>query len=73
VRIEHLQAARRGTPCAPCWRMQPNSQVTKQILESKLLELMNPAGWRDSIAVQASADPTDTTQQIAEREMAAAG
>jgi DnaK suppressor protein len=53
--------------------MQPNSQVTKQILESKLLELMNRASWRDSIAVRASADPTDTTQQIAEREMASRG
>ena len=53
--------------------MQPNSQLAKQILESKLLELTNPAGWRDSIAVRASADPADTTQQIAEREMASRG
>jgi len=53
--------------------MQPNSQITTQLLESKLLELINPAGWRDSIAVRASADPADTTQQIAEREMASRG
>ena len=50
--------------------MQPESQRAKQILESKLIELANPAGWRDSIAVRASADPTDSTQQIVEREMA---
>ena len=53
--------------------MQHNSPHAKQILESKLLELTNPAGWRESIAVRASADPTDTTQQIAEREMASRG
>ena len=51
-------------------RMQPNTKLTKQILESKLREITNPAGWRDSIAVRATADPSDTTQQIAEREMA---
>ena len=50
--------------------MQHNSLYAKQILESKLLELTNPAGWRDFIAVRASADPNDATQQIAEREMA---
>jgi DnaK suppressor protein len=50
--------------------MQHESQRTKQILESKLIQLANPAGWRDSIAVRASADPTDTTQQTTEREMA---
>jgi hypothetical protein len=47
-----------------------HSQVVKLVLESKLLETTNPAGWRDSIAVRTSADPTDTTQQIGEREMA---
>jgi len=47
-----------------------HSQLAKQTLESKLLEIGNPAGWRDSIAVRTSADPTDTTQQIGEREMA---
>jgi DnaK suppressor protein len=47
-----------------------HSELAKQILESKLSEIMSPAGWRDSIAVRTSADPTDTTQQIGEREMA---
>ena len=47
-----------------------HSQLAKQVLESKLVEIMNPAGWRDSIIVRRSADPTDTTQQIGEREMA---
>ena len=47
-----------------------HSQLAKQALESKLSGIMNPAGWRDSIAVRTSADPTDTTQQIGEREMA---
>jgi len=54
-------------------RMQPESQRAKKILESKLVELVNPAGWRDAIAVRASADPTDSTQQIGEREMATRG
>jgi DnaK suppressor protein len=47
-----------------------HSQFAKQVLESKLSGITNPAGWRDSIAVRTSADPTDTTQQIGEREMA---
>lgn len=47
-----------------------HSQLARQVLESKLSEIMNPAGWRDSIAVRTSADPADTTQQIGEREMA---
>ena len=47
-----------------------HSQLAKQTLESKLSEITNPAGWRDSIAVRTSADPTGTTQQIGEREMA---
>lgn len=50
--------------------MQPNLQATKRVLESKLKEITNPAEWRESIAVSASADPTDITIQIAEREMA---
>ena len=53
--------------------MQPHSKIAKQVLESKLVELTNPRGWRDSIAVRATADPTDTTQQVAEREMASRG
>jgi DnaK suppressor protein len=47
-----------------------HSQLAKQVLESKLSEITNPAGWRDSIAVRTNADPSDTTQQIGEREMA---
>jgi DnaK suppressor protein len=50
--------------------MHSDSQRARQVLESKLLEITNPAGWRDSIAVRPSADATDTTLQIAEREMA---
>ena len=50
-----------------------HSQLAKHVLESKLSEITNPAGWRDSIAVRTSADPTDTTQQIGEREMASRG
>jgi hypothetical protein len=46
-----------------------HSRLVRRVLESKLSEIMNPAGWRDSIAVRTSADPTDTTQQIGEREM----
>lgn len=63
----------RGTPCAIRVRMQHDTQNTKKALESKLIEITHPAGWRDSIAVRASADPTDTTQQIAECEMASRG
>jgi DnaK suppressor protein len=47
-----------------------HSQLAKQVLESKLSEITNPAGWRDSIAVRTSADPADTTQLIGERERA---
>jgi DnaK suppressor protein len=47
-----------------------HSKLVRQVLESKLSEIMNPAGWRDSIAVRTSVDPTDTTQQIGDREMA---
>jgi len=53
--------------------MQPNWVTTKQVLESKLKEITNPAEWRESIAVGASADPTDVTIQIVEREMASRG
>jgi DnaK suppressor protein len=53
--------------------MHSDSRFARQVLESKLLEITNPAGWRDSIAVRTSADPTDTTQQIAEREMVGRG
>jgi DnaK suppressor protein len=50
-----------------------HSQIAKQVLESKLSEITNPADWRDLIAVCASADPADTTVQIGEREMASRG
>lgn len=53
--------------------MQTESQRTKHILESKLIELTNPGDWRDAIAVRASADPADITQQVAERELASRG
>jgi len=46
-----------------------HSKLAKQVLEVKLSEITNPAGWRDSIAVRTSADPTDTFH-VAEREMA---
>src|SRR5689334_18040588 len=49
--------------------MQSDLLVTKHRLESKLKELTNPAEWRDAIAVRTSADPTDTTIQVVEREM----
>jgi hypothetical protein len=58
--------------CQAAWVGEGNmhSQLAKPVLESKLPEITSPAGWPDSIAVRASADPTDTTQQIGEREMA---
>src|SRR5437868_3712002 len=53
--------------------MHLNSQLTKRHLEGKLREFSNPAGWRDSIAVSAAADPLDTNQGFYEREMAIRG
>lgn len=50
--------------------MQPHLLTPQRLLESKLEEITNPAEWRESIAVRATADPTDTTVQIVEREMA---
>jgi DnaK suppressor protein len=50
--------------------MHMDSQRVRQVLESKLSEVTNPAGWRDSIAVGATADPADATKEIVEREMA---
>jgi hypothetical protein len=47
----HFQAALRNL------KMHSNSKLALQALESKLLEVKNPAGRRDSIAVQTSADP----------------
>ena len=73
LKIPHLRTADAWHAVCSYRRMQPDSQLAKQILESKVLELTSPAGWRDSIAVRAGADPTDATQQIAEREMASRG
>ena len=53
--------------------MHMNSQLTKRHLEAKLREFANPAGWRDSIAISATADPLDTNQRIFECEMASRG
>ena len=49
--------------------MRLNTQA-KQILNAKLREATNPVGWRESIAARPTADPTDTTQHVLEREMA---
>jgi DnaK suppressor protein len=32
--------------------MQTNRQLTKQLLESKFVEITNPAGWRESISAR---------------------
>ena len=53
--------------------MHTDSHLTKRNLEAKLREFLNPADWRDSIAIVRSADPLDTNQHIAEREMASRG
>jgi len=53
--------------------MDRDSRHIKRLIESKLAEVTNPAEWRDSIAVRATADPTDTIQQTIEREMASRG
>jgi DnaK suppressor protein len=50
--------------------MDEDSRRIKRLVEAKLAELTSPAGWRDSIAVRATADPADTTQHAIEREMA---
>jgi len=53
--------------------MDRDLRLIKQLMESKLAEVTNPAGWRDSIAVRTTADPADTTQLTIEREMASRG
>ena len=53
--------------------MDRDSRRIKQLVESKLAEVTNPVGWRDSIAVRTTADPADSTQQTIEREMATRG
>ena len=44
--------------------------IAKERLESKLKEIISPREWRDSIAIQPSADVTDKTQHALAREMA---
>jgi DnaK suppressor protein len=39
-------------------------------MEAKLREATQSPSWRDSITIEPSADPLDTTQQTLEREMA---
>jgi len=50
--------------------MDVNSRHIKHLVESRLAEVTNPVGWRDSIAVRTTADPADTTQHAIELEMA---
>jgi DnaK suppressor protein len=50
--------------------MTDNLRSTKQALEGKLREVTQSGGWRDTIAIESSADPLDTTQRALEREMA---
>jgi DnaK suppressor protein len=42
----------------------------KQAMEAKLTEATQSPSWRDSITIEPSADPLDSTQQTLEREMA---
>ena len=42
----------------------------KQALEAKLKEVTQAGGWRDTIAIEHTADPLETTQRAVEREMA---
>jgi DnaK suppressor protein len=53
--------------------MTYNSSSAKQAMEAKLRELTQSGGWRDTIAIEHSADPVDTTQRALEREMATRG
>ena len=50
--------------------MTPNLQNAKDILESKLRQILTPRAWRDAIAIRHCADLADITQQAGEREMA---
>jgi DnaK suppressor protein len=45
----------------------------KQALEAKLKEVAKAGGWRDTIAIEHTADPLDTTQRALEREMVTRG
>jgi len=50
--------------------MTDSMRRAKQALEDKLREMSQPGGWRDTIAVEHTADPLDTTQHALELEMA---
>ena len=50
--------------------MTDNLRRAKQALETKLREVTQSGGWRDTIAIERNADPLDTTQRALEREMA---
>jgi RNA polymerase-binding transcription factor DksA len=50
--------------------MHSNSELPRQVLQSRHLEVTGPPGWRDCIAVRTSADPADRTEQVVEREAA---
>jgi DnaK suppressor protein len=50
--------------------MSDNERKAKQALEAKLREVTQSQGWRETIAIEQSADPLDTTQRALEREMA---
>ena len=47
-----------------------NSQLARQVLESKLREVAHRLSQRDSIEVNQSADLADATQQALDREIA---
>src|SRR5260370_12583942 len=50
--------------------MSGNEKNAKQTVEAKLREITQSQGWRETIAIEQSADPLDTTQRALEREMA---
>jgi len=45
--------------------MTDNLRRAKQALETKLREVTQSGGWRDTIAIERNADPLDTTQRAA--------
>ncbi len=50
--------------------MHTNLETVRQLLESRLKEVTQTEGSRESIRIQQVADPVDMTLQAAEREMA---
>jgi DnaK suppressor protein len=50
--------------------MTPNMKSVHKTLESKLREARAALGHRDGIIIEPAADPVDTTQQAADRELA---